>query len=149
MSRDSLLPGGPGCQVDYLRIRRRCSRLRRHLRRCLSSLCQGSRERLTNGAFNSAPLIYARPLSLKAGDQIDEQTLIAHLRRAGYSDERKEGLSSVGPYRVTDDSVMVKPGAEAGASRESAVVRFDGARISAISTSGGAPYHTAFALNRL
>ena len=103
-------------------------------------------KRMAGSVFNNAARIYARPLSLKAGDQFEEQTLIRYLRRAGYSDEENEELSLVGSYRARESTVSVKPSPEAAGVGDAAAVHFNGDRITAISTPNGSSYQGALTL---
>ena len=103
-------------------------------------------KRMTGGVFTNAARIYARPLSLKVGDQIDEQTLIGDLRRAGYSEEQNEDVSAVGAYRASENSIWVKPSSDAAGQQEATVVHLNADRISAISTPDGFSHQGAFAL---
>jgi hypothetical protein len=98
-------------------------------------------KRMAGPLFNDAGRIYARPLSAKMGDEIDEQTLITYLHKTGYSQEQTEDKSPIGTYRLLENAIEVNPGPESILRGESAVVRFDGDRISAISNPGGGSWH--------
>ena len=103
-------------------------------------------KRMTKGVFKNAARIYSRPLLLKVGDEINEQTLIAHLRCAGYCDELKEDRSLVGSYSAFENAVSVKAGPEAQANQGNAIVHFNGDRISGISAPDGTAYPKASTL---
>lgn len=98
-------------------------------------------KRMAGPLSNNAGRIYARPLSAKVGDEINEQSLISYLHRAGYSEEQTEDRSFIGTYRLLENAIEVNPGPGSILRGDAAVVRFNGDRISAISNPGGGSWH--------
>lgn len=97
--------------------------------------------RMNGPVFANAPRIYARALLARVGDEIDEQTLLAHLRRAGYTEAQQNDVSPIGTIRLLGDGVEVAPGPESAGQTGPFVVHFSGDRIEGISALSGGTGH--------
>lgn len=70
----------------------------------------GRIDRLLNGEiFTRSAGIYAAPKTIRVGDTISAQTLIEHLKRAGYVEKSEQGESSRGRYIVDGTSLELQP----------------------------------------
>jgi penicillin-binding protein 1B len=93
--------------------------------------------RMSGQIFNNAAKIYARPEIVAVGEKTNEAEVIGYLRRAGYSEQGKEADSPIGRFRPSGSSLEIMPGEESYHSTDSATVRFDSGKVSAISGRGG------------
>ena len=92
--------------------------------------------RFEGPVFANSAKIYARPVSIAAGEKADLKSIAADLRHAGYAE--KGGQSSMGSYRLTAGSIQIQPGPGSYHSPESATVRVHGGEVESITGSNGA-----------
>jgi len=94
-------------------------------------------ERMNSPIFGNSAKIYARPQALRVGQTISLGEIAAELHRAGYSDTAKEA-SPIGTYRITGDSIEIRPGAESYHNQDMATASVSGDKVSRImATSDG------------
>jgi len=86
-------------------------------------------EKLRAGPFANTSKIYAAPKLIGVGDAISPDELVAHLRRAGYSDARGNPM---GWFNIRPDAVEVFPGPDSYFREEAGVIKFANGRISQI-----------------
>ncbi|MBO0911731.1 MAG: transglycosylase domain-containing protein, partial [Acidobacteria bacterium] len=91
--------------------------------------------RFDGQVFANSAKIYARPVSIAAGDKADLRAIAADLRHAGYAE--KGGQSSMGSYRLTAGSIQIQPGPGSYHSPESATIRVHDGRVENITASSG------------
>ena len=89
-------------------------------------------KRMAGPVFNNAAKIYARPETVSVGQKLTLPELVAYLRRAGYSEQGKEGDSPIGRFRMKSSAVEIMPGGESFHAAEAATVRFDDGKVSSI-----------------
>ena len=58
--------------------------------------------RMAGPLFNNSAKIYARPRTIEDGEAFTAQQIADYLRRAGYSEERKDSDSPIGRFRLTE-----------------------------------------------
>lgn len=92
--------------------------------------------RMAGPIFSNAAKIYARPKTVSVGDKLDAQEIAAELRRAGYSEERKESDSPIGHFRFVHGGIEVLPGQQSFHSAEGAVIRVAAGKITEINGNG-------------
>jgi penicillin-binding protein 1B len=92
--------------------------------------------RMAGPVFSTAASIYARPKTVSVGEQIDQQEMVANLRRAGYTEDGKDSESPIGHFRFVRGGVEVLPGPQASHPADAAVIRFEKGKISAIEVTG-------------
>ena len=88
--------------------------------------------RMSGPIFSNAARIYARPQSVWVGEKMDAATIAAELRRAGYSEQNREGDSPLGRYRMVRGGIEIMPGPESFHGAGNAVVRTESGKITAI-----------------
>ena len=82
--------------------------------------------RLRGGPYTATSRILAAPESIGVGDVITPVEIATALRRAGYSENRKD---STGYYTLRPDSIDIFPGSESYFDQEPAAVRVAGGKI--------------------
>ena len=92
--------------------------------------------RMAGPIFSNSARIYARPKTVSVGEPIDAQEIVANLRRAGYTEDGKDGESPIGHFRMVRGGVEVLPGPQSSHSSDAAVIRFDKGKVSAIDVTG-------------
>ena len=92
--------------------------------------------RMAGPIFSNAAKIYARPLRVSVGDQMDAAGIATQLRRAGYSQDGKDSDSPVGHFSVSSHSIQITPGPESFHGSGSAIIAFQNGRVSSISATG-------------
>jgi penicillin-binding protein 1B len=92
-------------------------------------------QRFSGPVFANAAKIYARPVSLAVGEQVDLKEIGADLRHAGYSE--KVGQSSMGTYRLTASSIQIQPGPGSYHSPEPAFIRVSDGQVQSITGNSG------------
>ena len=92
--------------------------------------------RMAGPVFNTAASIYARPKTVSLGEPIDAQEIVTNLRRAGYTEDGKDGESPIGHYRMVRGGIEILPGPQSSHSSDAAVIRFDKGKVSAIEVTG-------------
>ena len=90
-------------------------------------------QRLKGGAYNATSRIFAAPQPVAVGQESNPASVAMALRRAGYSESRK---NPVGYYEIKPDAIDIFPGADSYFAREPAALRFDRGRISKIVSLG-------------
>jgi penicillin-binding protein 1B len=85
--------------------------------------------RLRGGPYSTTARIFAAPGSIAVDDRTSPSEIAATLRRAGYSENRK---NPVGSYTLHADSIDIFPGADSYFDQEPAAVRFAGGKIARI-----------------
>lgn len=93
--------------------------------------------RMAGPLFNNAAKIYSRPLTVAVGSKFDPQSIAAELRRAGYSEARKESDSQIGHFRFVNEGIEVMPGPQSFHARGGALIRVSGGKVSEIAQLGG------------
>ncbi len=95
-------------------------------------------KRMSGQIFSTSAKIFARPITVHAGDPITPSQIAASLRRAGYLDGSNGVDAPIGTYRVIPGGIEVRPGAESYHSTDGAriVAGADG-RIQRVSGLGG------------
>jgi penicillin-binding protein 1B len=79
-------------------------------------------KRMSGQIFSTSAKIFARPVTVHAGDRFSPAQIATMLRRAGYLDSDNGGDSPMGKFRMVANGIEVLPGAESYHST-------DGARI--------------------
>ncbi|MFB3814683.1 MAG: PBP1A family penicillin-binding protein [Terriglobales bacterium] len=92
--------------------------------------------RMNGPIFGTAARIYARPKTVRVGETVSLQELAAELRRGGYSEAGKERESRIGTYRLSGNTLEIRPGPESYHSPEVAIVEVQGGRVSRIVGTG-------------
>jgi penicillin-binding protein 1B len=85
--------------------------------------------RLRGGPYVTTARIFAAPTSIAVDDQTSPSDIAATLRRAGYSENRK---NPTGSYSVHADSIDIFPGTDSYFDQEPATIKFAGSKISRI-----------------
>ena len=85
-------------------------------------------DKLKNGPFANASLLYASPRPVTVGELTKTEELAAYLRRAGYTESNRNRL---GWYHVRPDAIEINPGPEAFDS-EGAVIKIERGTVSQI-----------------
>ncbi len=85
-------------------------------------------EKLAEGPFAKASLLYGAPQPVTVGDQIKPDDIASYLRHSGYSESNS---SRMGWYRVREDAIEVNPGPDSF-SDEGAVIRIENGKVTAI-----------------
>ncbi len=85
-------------------------------------------EKLREGPFSKASLLYAAPQPVSVGDRGKGEEIAAYLKRAGYSESNS---SRTGWYRVRPDGVEVNPGPDSFTD-EGAVIKITNGRVNEI-----------------
>src|SRR5215469_14408675 len=67
-------------------------------------------KRMSGQIFNNAAKIYARPEIVMVGEKTSAPELMSYLRRAGYTEQGKEGGSAIGQFRQRGSTLDVMPG---------------------------------------
>ena len=78
----------------------------------------------------------AAPDTVTVGEKFDVKAIAAALRHAGYAD--KTGVSSLGGYHLSGNSIEIEPGPSSYHSPEPAVIRVQDGRVQSIKGNGGA-----------
>ena len=92
--------------------------------------------RMAGPIFSNAANIYARPKTVSVGEPIDEQEIVTDLRRAGYTEDGKDGDSPIGHFRQVRGGLEILPGPQSSHSSDAAVIRFEKGKVSAIQVTG-------------
>lgn len=79
-------------------------------------------KKMSGQIFSTSAKIFARPVTVHAGDKFSPSQIATMLRRAGYLDADNHSDAAMGTYRMVSDGIEVLPGAESYHST-------DGARI--------------------
>ncbi len=90
-------------------------------------------QRLKGGAYNATSRIFAAPQPIAVGDETTPAVIAMALRRAGYSENRK---NAAGYYEIKPDAIDIFPGADSYFAQEAAAVRFSRGRIGKIVSLG-------------
>jgi len=91
-------------------------------------------QRFSGQVFSSSAKIYARPRSVKIGEDIAARDIAAQLQRAGYADNNS---SPLGSYRLINGGIEIKPGPQSYHSPEPATIRIQDGVVSSISGKSG------------
>jgi len=91
-------------------------------------------QRFSGQVFSSSAEIYARPRSVKIGEDIAARDIVAQLQRAGYADNNS---SPLGSYRLLNGGIEIKPGPQSYHSPEPATIRIQDGVVSSISGKSG------------
>ncbi len=103
--------------------------------------------RMSGPIFNNAAKIYARPQTVEVGDKYTVSEIAGYLKRAGYSEQGKEGDSPIGRFRLAGGGIEVIPGEDSFHAPETVDIRFDGGKVSSIAAQGrGGKNLTAYEL---
>jgi penicillin-binding protein 1B len=86
-------------------------------------------QRLKGGAYTATSRIFASPQPIAVGDAGGPVEIASALRRAGYSENRK---NATGYYQLQSDAIDIFPGADSYFAQEPAAVRFTKGHISRI-----------------
>ena len=86
-------------------------------------------EKLATGPIGHTAVLYAAPEKVMVGDRRTMEEVVAHLRRAGYSESRR---NRIGWYHLRPDAVEIFPGKDSAFPGEDAVIFFEGDRVSKI-----------------
>jgi len=89
-------------------------------------------KRMSGQIFNNTAKIYARPEILMVGEKASEQELVNYLRRAGYTEQGKEGGSPMGQFRHRGSTLDIMPGEESFHSAEVASIQFESGKVASI-----------------
>ena len=92
--------------------------------------------RMSGPVFNNTARIYARPRTIRLGEKLTAQEIVAYLKRAGYSEQGRENDSPIGKYRLSGDGIEIMPGEESFHAVETATIRFSEGKVGSISLSG-------------
>ena len=92
--------------------------------------------RMSGPIFTNSAKIYARPEYVRVGDKSTAQEIATYLRRAGYSEQGKEGDSPIGRFHLSGNGIAIMPGEESFHAVESADIRFDAGKVSSIVLAG-------------
>jgi penicillin-binding protein 1B len=92
--------------------------------------------RMSGPIFTTSAKIYARPQFVRVGDKFTAPEVAAYLRRAGYSEQGKEGDSPIGRFHLSSSSIEIMPGEESFHAVETATIRFDAGKVSSIALAG-------------
>jgi penicillin-binding protein 1B len=76
-------------------------------------------ERLTKPLFTNTAKIYAAPFEVRLGQKLTAQSIVAQLRRAGYTEQGHGSSSPLGTYSQGVDAITVHPGPQSYYSQES------------------------------
>ena len=88
--------------------------------------------RMAGPIFSNAARIYARAQTVSVGEKTDAATITGELRRAGYSEQGREGESPLGQYRMVRGGIEIMPGPESFHGPERATLHFEGGKVTAI-----------------
>jgi penicillin-binding protein 1B len=89
--------------------------------------------RMRGQVFNNASKIYAQPRVLRPGLALTVKELAEHLRNAGYADlEQAPRLARQGVFRLSADSVEIRPGPDSYHDPEPVLVRIRGGKVERI-----------------
>ena len=92
-------------------------------------------DRLATGhIFASVSQIYAAPKEVRDGQKLTAASIAADLRRAGYNANPK-----LGTYRLTGDSIFIKPGEESYHTTDGATINTSKGVVTSITAENGAP----------
>jgi penicillin-binding protein 1B len=91
--------------------------------------------RFNEKVFSTSAKIYAIPQTVRLGEKISEREIAADLRHAGYAE--KDGDSPLGSYRMLNNGIEVRPGAQSYHSPEPATIRFSGGKVDSITGKNG------------
>ena len=86
-------------------------------------------DRLNGRAYTTTSRIYAAPTSVSIGDTASPGDIATDLRRAGYSENKK---NTTGYYAIEESSIDVFPGVESYWAQEPAAIRFSHNKIDRI-----------------
>ena len=92
--------------------------------------------RLNGQIFANTASIYALPHEIHVGQTISADEIASELRRAGYTEYRKEGASRLGTYRLTSNGIEVRPGPESFHTPDPALIQISGDKVVRISGDG-------------
>jgi penicillin-binding protein 1B len=92
--------------------------------------------RFKSAIFATSAQVYALPRTVSVGDKIDAREIAAQLRRSGYSEAGNGGESKLGTFKLTGNTVEVRPGPESYHLPEGAVLRFASGKLESISGLG-------------
>src|SRR5262245_58063298 len=67
---------------------------------------------LRGEVFTRSAGIYAAPTTIRAGQSISEEDLLAYLKRAGYVERNQQADSAIGRYSLNGQTVEIDPGAD-------------------------------------
>ncbi len=97
--------------------------------------------RLGGTIFNNASTVFASPTPIREGDSVSAAVVVAHLRKALYSEgePKGEGSSTYGTYRLKGSRLEIHPGLDSyfhGGPVEQGpvVIEFSGNRVSSINS---------------
>ena len=97
--------------------------------------------RLGGTIFSNASTVFGSPTPIREGDELSAADVVAHLRKALYSEGEAdgEGASTVGTYQLKGGRLEIRPGPDSffhggPAEQGPAVVEFRGNRIASISS---------------
>ncbi|HEX6805100.1 MAG TPA: PBP1A family penicillin-binding protein [Terriglobales bacterium] len=93
-------------------------------------------QRFKGPVFANSARIFAAPDTVTVGEKFDVKEIAAALRHAGYAD--KTGVSSLGGYHLSGNSIEIEPGPSSYHSPEPAVIRVQDGRVQSIKGNGGA-----------
>lgn len=93
-------------------------------------------QRLAQGPlFASTAQIYAAAQEVRPGQRLTAESIAAGLRRAGYN---SGGESPMGTFRLNDDSIAIKPGAQSYLATDGATISTGGGSVQSITADNGA-----------
>jgi penicillin-binding protein 1B len=92
-------------------------------------------QRFRGQVFSSSAKIYARPSSVRVGEDTTAREIAAQLQRAGYGEDSS---SPLGSYRLFNGGIEVKPGPQSYHSQEAATIHIQDGVVTSISGKTGA-----------
>ncbi|MGI8771732.1 MAG: transglycosylase domain-containing protein [Acidobacteriaceae bacterium] len=94
-------------------------------------------ERLAKPLFVQTARIYAAPQELRTTQKLAAASVAQQLRSAGYSEGGGRNASPLGTFKLTGDTISIRPGPQSYHSEEGATVSFKNGRISSIAGDTG------------
>ncbi|HWC20269.1 MAG TPA: PBP1A family penicillin-binding protein [Terriglobales bacterium] len=95
-------------------------------------------KRLHGPIFANSAKIYAAPETVRIGESLTANEIMAELRRAGYTEASERNGSHIGTYKEAGSSLEVRPGPESYHTPEAATIHFTSGKIDRIGQQSGA-----------
>jgi len=85
--------------------------------------------RMSGQIFANTARIYGLPKRVRVGQSMTEREIATELRRAGYTEQGKEGESRIGTYRLRAGNIRIEPGPESYHESSPAEIDIDNGKV--------------------